>query len=185
MPEKPNYELLLYNYLQAIAPVTPGLWKDILSMIDIKISAKKRNLLAQQFDLHIVLEGMVIKRRDEDEIHSEEVADFISNSQCIYHIEQLDKSYFETDCHTATALLRQEVITALIENHPIFKRHACHFFADVLKRRSFKGKLVNQQALEKKALFKKEYPDAYRSCAVKDKSSFLGMTPTYYSSLDI
>lgn len=186
MTQDPIYQRLLYDYLHAIAPVPPELWHDIVTHVDIKSCNKNRNLVGQLFDMHIVLEGMVVKRREEKDLNSNgDVLDFIRPGQCIFHMERIDNCYFETDSKSTTVLLDRDLQERLLNQYPIFNRHLRHFFVNVLKCRSFRSKLINLPGIDKKVLFKKEYPEAYRDCAVKDKSSFLGMTPSHYSKLDI
>ncbi|ERJ61225.1 cyclic nucleotide-binding domain-containing protein [Sphingobacterium paucimobilis] len=185
MTHEPDYEKPLYDCLQAIAPLPPDLWLDLLAHIEIKHYSKNRNIAGQLFDMHIVLAGTIVKRRDEKSNENSDVLDFISPRQAIYHIERIDNCYFEADSSSTLALISREQQDTLLNKHPIFNRHLRHFIVEVLKSRTFRSKLVNLQGIEKKTLFKKAYPDAYRDCAIKDKSSFLGLTPTYYSSLDI
>lgn len=185
MAQMLNYEQSLYDYLQSIAPVPPELWTHLLDRVEIKSYHKKRHLSGQLFDIRIVLEGMVIKRRDDKDADNHDVLDFIGGGQCIFHIERIDNCYFETDTPCAIALLTREDLQQTAEMHPIFVRHIRHLFIDILRRRTFRGKLINLQGIDKKLLFKKEYPEAFKYSAVKDKSSFLGMTPTHYSNLDI
>lgn len=186
MTQQLDHEKLLYDYLHDIAPVPPDLYRDIIDHVAIKSCSKNRNLTGQLFDMHIVLEGMVLKRREEKDIDSGgDVLDFISPGQCIFHMERIDNCYFETDSKSTVVLLDRELQERLLNQYPIFNRHLRHFFVNVLKCRSFRSKLINLPGIEKKVIFKKEYPEAYRDCAVKDKSSFLGMTPSHYSKLDI
>ncbi|MFD2904643.1 hypothetical protein [Sphingobacterium anhuiense] len=180
-----NYQNLLFETLQNLAPVPPDLWADILKVTEIKPYKKGRHLYAQFLDLHIILEGIIIKRWDDGGAIPNDVIDFICKKQFIFHNEDVDGSYFEVDDDSVTAFISQANMLKLLDQNPLFVRHSGHFFAEVMKRRSFRGKLLNLTALDKKKWFKKEYPEPYRKCTVKDKSSFLGMTPNYYSNLDI
>lgn len=186
MTQRLDHEKLLYDYLHDIAPVPPELWTDIRASVSIKSCHKNRSLSSQLFDMHIVLEGMFVKRSDKNDGNiSSDVLDFIRPGQCIFHMERIDDCYFEADCSCTVVLLDREEQERLLNQYPIFNRHLRHFFADILKSRSFRSKLINLQGIEKKRLFKKEYPEAYRDCTIKDKSSFLGMTPYHYGNLNI
>lgn len=178
-----NYQNLLYETLLDIAPLPPDLWQSILSVVEIKPCLKGRQLYAQLLDLHIVLGGIIIKRWDDVDAVPNDVIDFICKKQYIFHIEHIDGSYFEADCDAVTAYISQKNILNLQEQYPIFRKHTSHFFADILKRRSFRAKLINLQAKERKALFEKTYPEANLYCSVMDKSSFIGVKPSYYSTL--
>lgn len=185
MTQELNPEQLLYQHLQSIAPVPPELWSAILNNVEFKTLCKNRHLTSQLFDMHIILEGMVIKRGDKPTREGNEVLDFISAGQYIFHMERIDHCYFETDCKSIAVLIDRELQDVLQGRHPIFNRHLRHFYVEVLQCRTFRSSIINLQGLEKKMLFKKHYPQAYRDCTVKDKSSFLGMTPYHYSSLDV
>lgn len=186
MTQELNYENLLYDYLHTIAPVPPELWRAILDNVAVRSCSKNRNITGQLFDMHIVLEGMVVKRREEEGIGSNaDVLDFISPGQCIFHMEHVDNCYFETDSNSTVVLIERELQEKLLKQYTLFNRHHSHLFINILKSRTFRSRLIGLKGIEKKALFKKEYPDAYRECSVKDKSSFLGITPYHYSNLDI
>lgn len=178
-----NYQNLLYDTLQDLAPVSPHLWADILTVAEIKPYKKGRQLQAKLLDLHIVLEGIIIKRRDDIGTVQNDVIDFISKKQSIIHIEDVDGSYFKADCNAVTAFISRENTGKLLEQHPIFANHSNYLIATVLNRRSFRGKLLNMPAKERKVTFAKEYPEANFHCSISDKSSFLGINPSYYSTL--
>lgn len=181
--EKSKCENVLFETLHDIAPMPPDLWKDIQKIVEIKPCQKGRHLYAQLLDLHIVLSGIIIKRWDDVDAVPNDVIDFICKKQYIFHIENIDGSYFEADCDVVTAYISQENTLKLLEQYPIFRKHISHFFTDILKRRSFRSKLINLQAKERKAAFEKAYPEANLYCSVIDKSSFIGVKPSYYSRL--
>ncbi|MFD2905206.1 Crp/Fnr family transcriptional regulator [Sphingobacterium anhuiense] len=178
-----NYQNLLFETLQNLAPVPPDLWADILKVTEIKPYKKGRHLYAQFLDLHIILEGIIIKRWDDGGAIPNDVIDFISKKQFIIHTEDVDGSYFKADCDAVTAFISRKNIGKLLEQHPIFANHFNYLIAAVLNRRSFRGKLLNMPAKERKVAFAKEYPEANFHCSISDKSSFLGINPSYYSTL--
>lgn len=182
---KPNDEQKFYTFLSTHNPIAPQLWEDIRAIIEVKTIKKKRYLTAEQFDMHFILNGMIIKRIENASEPYEEVVDFISTNQLIYHIEKMDHSSFEADVDSTVILIRNSKLSKLLEKHPIFLHHLEHFFGGVLLRRSYRGKLIHLTARERILKFKEHYPEAYKHCSVNDKSSFLGMTAAYYSNINI
>nr|WP_315396783.1 hypothetical protein [uncultured Sphingobacterium sp.] len=181
--ERTKYQNLLFEILHELAPVPPALWSSILAVVEIRSYKKNRQLQAKLLDLHIVLEGIIVKRRDDAGPLQNDVIDFISKKQFILHIEDVDGSYLKADTDVVTAFISRENIIKLMEKHPIFANHSNYLIATVLNRRSFRGKLLNRPAKDRKTTFAKEYPEANFQCSINDKSSFLGIHPSYYSTL--
>ena len=103
---KPNDEQKFYTFLSTHNPIGPQLWEDIRAIIEVKKIKKKRYLTAEQFDMHFILDGMIIKRIENASEPYEEVVDFISTNQLIYHIEKMDHSSFEADIDSSVILIR-------------------------------------------------------------------------------
>lgn len=181
--ERLKYQNLLFETLHELAPVPPDLWSSVLKNTEIKSYKKDRQLHAKLLDLHIVLDGIIIKRWDDIGSVPNDVIDFICKKQFILHIEDVDDSYFKADCDVVTAFISRENMGKLMEQHPIFAEHSNYLFAAVLNRRSFRGKLLNMPAKDRKITFAKEYPEANFHCSISDKSSFLGINSSYYSTL--
>lgn len=179
--EKSKHENLLFETLQDIAPVQPDLWKRFLEIVEIKSYKKGRILQANLLDLYIVLEGIIIKRENT----TKQVIDFICKKQFIFHNEEVDDCYFEVDNDAVVAFISNDNLLKLSNEFPKFKDHMKHFGADVLKRRTLRGRFIVLSAREKKMKLLELYPEVYRNCSTADKSSFLGMTPNYYSSIII
>ncbi|WP_400261420.1 hypothetical protein ACFX5U_16065 [Sphingobacterium sp. SG20118] len=179
--ERSKHENLLFEILQDIAPVSPDLWKSWLEVGEIKSYKKGRIIHAQLLDLHIVLEGIIIKRED----NSDQVIDFICKKQFIIHNEEVDKCYFELDNDSVMAFISNDNLLKLTNESPKFKDHMKHFGGEVLKRRTLRGRFIGLSAREKKIKLLELYPEVYRNCSTADKSCFLGMTSNYYSSIMI
>lgn len=177
--EKSKHENLLFETLHDMAPVPPDLWQSFHEIVEIKSYKKAKLLHADLLDLYIVLEGIIIKRED----NTDQVIDFISKKQFIFHNEEIDKCYFEVDQDAVAAFISHDNLLKLSHEYSKFKDHMKHFSADVLKQRSFRGKFIGLSAREKKVKLKELYPEAYRNCSVADKSSFLGINSSYYSTL--
>jgi len=181
--ERTNYQNLLFEILHELGPVPPDLWSSILAVVEIRSYKKNRQLQAKLLDLHIVLEGIIIKRGDDAGPLQNDVIDFISKKQFILHIEDVDGSYFKADSDVVTAFISRENIIKLMEEHPIFANHSNYLIATVLNRRSFRGRLLKMPAKDRKITFGKEYPEANFHCSISDKSSFLGISASYYSTI--
>jgi len=180
-----DHEQQFFEYMSQNYPIPPQLWQELKTVLEIKKIKKNRYLTAEQFDLHFILDGMIIKRIENESEPHEEVVDFISTNQLIYHIEKMDHSQFEADVDSTVILIRNSDLSKVLEKHPIFLNHLEHLFGEVLLRRSYRGKLIHLTARERILKFKEDYPEAYKHCSVNDKSSFLGMTAAYYSNINI
>ncbi|MEN5197265.1 hypothetical protein [Sphingobacterium faecium] len=180
-----NYEKQFFEFMTRNNPIPPQLWQELKTVLEIKKIKKNRYLTAEQFDLHYILDGMIIKRIENNGEPYEEVVDFISSNNLIYHIEKMDHSSFEADIDSTVILIRNSNLSKVLEKHPIFLHHLEHLFGEVLLRRSYRGKLIHLTARERILKFKEDYPEAYKYCSVNDKSSFLGMTAAYYSNINI
>jgi signal-transduction protein with cAMP-binding, CBS, and nucleotidyltransferase domain len=179
--EKSKHENLLFETLHDIAPVPPDLWKRFLEIVEIKSYIKGRILQANLLDLYIVLEGIIIKRENT----TKQVIDFICKKQFIFHNEEVDDCYFIVDKDAVVAFISNDNLLKLSNEFPKFKDHMKHFGADVLKRSTLRGRFIVLLAREKKMKLLELYPEVYINCSSADKSSFLGMTPNYYSSIII
>ncbi|WGQ15021.1 hypothetical protein [Sphingobacterium faecium] len=181
MMEISKHENLLFATLQEIAPVSPDLWKCFREVVEIKSYKKGRILNAGLLDLYIVLDGIVIKRED----HTNQVIDFICKKQFIFHNEKIDHCYFEVDHDAVVAYISSDNLLKLSTEYLKFKEHMKYFGADVLKQRSLRGRFIILTARERKIKLLELYPEVYINCSTADKSSFLGMTANYYSSIII
>lgn len=179
--ERSIHENLLFEILQDIAPISPDLWKSVPGTVDIRSYKKGRILNGQLLDLHIVLEGIIIQREDK----SKQVIDFICKKQFIIHNEEVDKCHFELDNDSVIAFINNDNLLRLSNEYPQFKDHMKYFGGDVLKRRTLRGRFIGLSARQKKMKLLELYPEVYRNCSTIDKSSFLGMTANYYSSINI
>lgn len=179
--EKSKHENLLFETLHDIAPVPPDLWKRFLEIVEIKSYNKGRILQANLLDLYIVLEGIIIKRENT----TKQVIDFICKKQFIFHNEEVDDCYFIVDKDAVVVFISNDNLLKLSNEFPKFKDHMKHFGADVLKRSTLRGRFIVLSAREKKMKLLELYPEVYINCSSADKSSFLGMTPNYYSSIII
>ncbi|MGJ1534873.1 hypothetical protein ACR784_07635 [Sphingobacterium multivorum] len=180
-----NYENLFYAILEENRPLGPVLRHALRSIIRIQSIKKGKTLKAQPFDLHILLEGMVIKRRDYQagkDICSE-VLDFISANDAVYHPPSEEDIYFQAELDSIAILIRQPDIVSIIQHHPRFCEQLNAILSHLLSERTFRGRLINMSSKEKKEAFWRHYPLAARYCRIKDICSFLGINPNTYSRL--
>ena len=183
--ENLNYENQFYAILENTGPLGPALRPALRSIIQIQSIKKGKILKAQPFDLHIILEGMVIKRRDYtagNAIRSE-VLDFIGSNEAIYHTPTEYDIYFQAELDSIAILIRQPDIVSIIQHHPRFAEQLNAFLSHLLSERTFRGGLINMSSKEKKEAFWRHYPLAARYCRIKDICSFLGINPNTYSGL--
>lgn len=154
-------------------------------MIQPQSIKKGKILLAQPYDLHILLEGMVIKRRDytAGSTICSEVLDFIGANEAIYHTPIEEDIYFQAEQDSMAILIRQPDIVGIIQRHPRFSEQLNAILAHLLSERTFRGRLINMSSKEKKEAFRRHYPLAARYCRIKDICSFLGINPNTYSAL--
>ncbi|MNG74714.1 hypothetical protein D3C87_983910 [compost metagenome] len=183
--ENLTYENQFYAILEKTGPVGPSLRHELQNIIEIQSIKKGKILTSQPFDLHILLEGMVIKRHDYSvagHIRSE-VLDFIGSDEAIYHTLSTGDIYFQAELDSMAILIRQPDIVSIVQQHPRFSEQLNAFLAHLLSERTFRGGLINMSSKEKKEAFKRHYPVAARYCRIKDICSFLGINPNTYSSL--
>lgn len=183
--ENSIYNKQLYAILEKVSPVEPALWEELKAMVKVTAVKKRRYISGEEFDLHIVLSGMIIHRLDGNHSEGGQVQDFISSGQCFHHLEKRERSSFEADEDSVVVLIRNKKVMKLMVKYPKFAAHLQHFYAEALLRRTYRGTLIGLIAQDRKARFKKNYPAAYLKCSINDKSSFLGMTASYYSKIDI
>ncbi|OOG15739.1 hypothetical protein BWD42_23960 [Sphingobacterium sp. CZ-UAM] len=180
-----TYENQFYAILEQSGPVGPALRHELKSIIQPQFIKKGKILLAQPYDMHILLVGMVIKRRDYAEgmyIRSE-VLDFIGANEAIYHMPTEADSYFQAELDSVAMLIRQPDIVGIIQRHPRFSEQLNAILSHLLLERTFRGRLINMSSKEKKEAFRRHYPLATRYCRIKDICSFLGINPNTYSGL--
>ncbi|MDF2514876.1 MAG: hypothetical protein K0R59_172 [Sphingobacterium sp.] len=183
--ENLTYENQFYAILEKTGPVGPALRHELKRIIQPQSIKKGKILKAQPFDLHIILAGMVIKRRDYTagrDIRSE-VLDFIGADEAIYHTPTEEEIYFQAELDSMAILIRQPDIVGIIQHHPRFSEQLNALHSHLLSERTFRGSLINMSSKEKKEAFRRHYPLAERYCRVKDICSFLGINPNTYSGL--
>jgi hypothetical protein len=171
--------------LEKTGQVGPALRHALQTLVQIQCIKKGKILTAQPYDMHILLEGMIIKRRDykADMDICSEVLDFIGASEAIYHPPNEDDSYFQVELDSIAILIRQPDMIDLIQHHPQFSGQLNAFLSQLLSERTFRGRLINRSSKEKKEAFLQHYPFAARYCRIKDICSFLGINPNTYSGL--
>ena len=115
--ESRSYEQQFYAILEKTGRVGPALRHALQNLVQIKSIKKGKILAAQPYDMHILLEGMIIKRRDyeADTDICSEVLDFIGAGEAIYHPPNEDDSYFQVELDSIAILIRQPDI---IPNFP-------------------------------------------------------------------
>lgn len=183
--ENLTYENQFFAILEQTGPVGPALRQELKSRIKPQLIKKGKILLAQPYDMHFLIGGMVVKRHDYTEgmFIRTEILDFIGANEAIYHIPTKEDIYFQAELDSIAILIPQPDIVGIIQRHPRFSEQLNAILSHLLSERTFRGRLINMSSKEKKDAFSNHYPLAARYCRIKDICSFLGINPNTYSAL--
>lgn len=176
-----NNQILLQRFfarLNDYISVAPALRESVEQQLTIRPIPKEKVLSGYIGDLHFVLDGLVLKLDEYDNI-----LEFLPAGEFIFHVDAEQHARFVCKENTVVATLTQDDILSILKTHVEFYLYINKIFNSVLAKGQLRAKLLDKPIAQRKKIFYRMFPDVAATRPMYEIASYLGCNVNYFGSV--